>query len=218
MQHCLSFSLGECTHIDAADRSVHAALGLRFRGRRAWPQFRSHAPPYLPKHLAQGEAEFLATCLEQVCQLTKETDSGRPLPELHGDDDILVRRRNSQGTWETGVIGPPELPSLATPMDEQRLESVRSACPRTAQEWEMRVLALVPMVGEATRMTLGARSPVCRPPDWLSLRFGRPGAHRHCPRRVSARYGACRGDPESAAAHQRLPARPADFRKRGPPD
>ncbi len=48
------------------DRGVIKTLGLKFRGRNAWPWFRSYLPGYAPFYLSAAEARFLTCALEQV--------------------------------------------------------------------------------------------------------------------------------------------------------
>ena len=40
-------------------------LGLKFRGRKQWPVFRSYMPGYFPWFLTKEDALFLTTAIEQ---------------------------------------------------------------------------------------------------------------------------------------------------------
>jgi len=160
VQDSLSLTFGDRSDSDEADRAVHAALSLRFRGRGAWPVFRSHRPHYLPSHLRQGEASFLATCLEQTCLLAHEIGSGLLLQEPPGDNEVFVRRQNEQGNWETTAMSLPS-PTLDMAIDERRLNSIVGNYERIAQSWEVRLLAVVPIAGEDDGQDFWGRILLC---------------------------------------------------------
>jgi hypothetical protein len=65
-QSCLTAWFGDRGDLDDTDLKIVKALGLKFRGRNTWPQFRSLRPGYLPWYLCESEARFLAVCLEQA--------------------------------------------------------------------------------------------------------------------------------------------------------
>ena len=53
------------------DRRVIEGLGLKFRGRQAWPLFRSYRPGYFPWYLEAWEARFLTCALEQAVEVAQ---------------------------------------------------------------------------------------------------------------------------------------------------
>ncbi len=65
-QDCLVASFEDRQMLDPQDLKVIKQLGLKFRGRNAWPTFRSHVPGYYPWYLGKGEAQFLRTALQQA--------------------------------------------------------------------------------------------------------------------------------------------------------
>ncbi|MBI4310472.1 MAG: hypothetical protein HY681_01715 [Chloroflexi bacterium] len=140
IQDCLSLSFGDRELVDKADRAIHAALGLKFRGRGQWPLFRSHRGVYFPTRLDQQEAKFLATCLEQVCGFVEEGQSGRPLPSPTEERPLVGRRRNRAGTWETTVFPLPPQPPLPTlAIERGRVDAALAKCAKTRQTWQARV-------------------------------------------------------------------------------
>ncbi len=69
--------------LTSADRAVIKSLGLKFRGRNAWPWFRSMRAGFVPWYLEAAEARFLAHALEQLLDLaprfaTDELVGSRP--------------------------------------------------------------------------------------------------------------------------------------------
>ncbi|MBA4179248.1 MAG: hypothetical protein C0506_01530 [Anaerolinea sp.] len=159
IQDGVSFSLVDRQYLDDADRAVHALLGLRFRGRGAWPLFRRHRPNLLPSRLEIGDVEFLATCLEQTCLLAGDASAGS-LPMDAGEGRVVVRRRDGNGSWETATVSLPPL-HLEVAFDRARLERARRRFRLVAQHWEVRLLALVPLAGEKGEPAFWGRMLLC---------------------------------------------------------
>lgn len=53
-----------------ADLQVVNRLNLKFRGRNAWPLFRSYRPGYHPWYLTSNEAKFLALALHLTMEVS----------------------------------------------------------------------------------------------------------------------------------------------------
>ena len=54
----LQASFEDREQLDKRDREVIKELGLKFRGRNAWPMFRSYRPSLFPWFLESGEVLF----------------------------------------------------------------------------------------------------------------------------------------------------------------
>ncbi len=67
------------------DREVICGLGLSFRGRQAWPLFRSYRPGYLPWFLEPDEIELLTISLQQAANVVPRFKDDS-LPEPDGTD------------------------------------------------------------------------------------------------------------------------------------
>lgn len=81
------------------DRRLIKELGLKFRGRQSWPQFRSWRPAHVPWYLEDWEARVLAHILEQVLDVAPRFGDSPGLL-LTNDDTYLVRTaRAVDGTW-----------------------------------------------------------------------------------------------------------------------
>lgn len=158
IQDCLSFILADRQHLDASDRAVHAALGLKFRGRGAWPLFRGYRPNLVPAHLPAGEADFLATCLEQACFVANAVAERSLVLDRPGK--ILVRRQSPDGSWETAAATPPPAMVEAS-FDEVRARRLRGECEQVPQQWEVRMLALSTIDGERDQPGFWGRLLLC---------------------------------------------------------
>jgi len=113
------------------DREVIKALGLKFRGRQAWPLFRSYRPGFFPWFLEAAEARFLTIVLEQVLDVAPRFRDDQALlldPGL--DERYMVRVARREGgalSWEDRVVHvpPPELPTIDLVMDVKLLERLK---------------------------------------------------------------------------------------------
>jgi hypothetical protein len=134
LQECLMASFEDRTMLHKRDLDVIKALGLKFRGRQAWPHFQSYRPGYAPWFLTAPEARFLTVCLPQALDVAarfRENPALLPDPEPDPQGLYLVRvpeKRGAEWVWKDTVQRPaPVRPSAATPppLDEARLRQLR---------------------------------------------------------------------------------------------
>ena len=123
------------------DRQIIKEMGLKFRGRNAWPMFRSYRPGYVPWFLEAQEARFLAIVLEQVLDVTPRFKEDRALLEPPGQDRYLVRVSQQQDdafSWEDHIveITPPAPQPIPLAMDIEALEHLKQA-PRSGSAIEI---------------------------------------------------------------------------------
>lgn len=122
------------------DRQVIKQLGLKFRGRNAWPMFRSYRPGYFPWYLEADEARFLAVALEQVLDVAPRFREDPAL--LETDDECylmrIARRKGKKLAWEDCVmeVPPPERPPINLMMDVPLLEKLKQS-PQSGSRIEM---------------------------------------------------------------------------------
>lgn len=117
--------------VEQHDRAQMKALGLKYRGRQAWPLFRSYRPGYLPWYLEPDEAHTLRHVLEQVLEVAPRVRENPDvlIPE-NDDDKYLVRVAERDGerlVWRDTVMSfdPPQPLDLTIQMDEELLERVK---------------------------------------------------------------------------------------------
>lgn len=114
------------------DREVIKELGLRFRGRNAWPMFRSYRPGYAPWFLEAGEARFLAHVLEQVPDVTLRFREDPALLLEPPDDETYLarvsRRRGETLAWRDQLVRvpPPEPAPIQITLDAQLLARLQA--------------------------------------------------------------------------------------------
>jgi hypothetical protein len=155
-QTCLIGSFGARDLLDDADRKVIKQLGLEFRGPRAWPQFRSHRPGYLPWRLTQTEAATLTTAFQQATIVGGRMKDNLELHIHQQRHEILVRELDTvagatpvwRESWQPlPAVKPPE-PEPPPLLEEKFVNELRRLPVVPSQVWEVDV-ALAPVtVGE----------------------------------------------------------------------
>lgn len=99
------------------DLDVIKSLGLKFRGRNAWPMFRSYAPGFFPWFVTAEEARFLTLALEQTVEVASRIEEEPALLDPLREGLYLVRTRVRRGEsliWEDEWIKP--APPKARPL------------------------------------------------------------------------------------------------------
>jgi len=76
MTPLLTFLLVSRDELDEDDRKIVRSLGLSFRGRNAWPLFRSQRPGYAPWFLEGDEAIYLTAALRQALEIANTVEVG----------------------------------------------------------------------------------------------------------------------------------------------
>lgn len=137
LQKCLMASFEDRRMLQKRDLDQIKELGLKFRGRNAWPMFRSYRPGYQPWFLTGPEARFLTTALHQAMNVA-ERFQNQPdlLPEPNPEGPYLVRspvKRKGLVEWRERrrkpgplIMPGPPLGPLAADVDPQRLQRLKS--------------------------------------------------------------------------------------------
>jgi hypothetical protein len=127
----LQASFEDRNELTKKDRDTIKELGLKFRGRQAWPMFRSFRPGYWPWYLEAPEARTLTYALEQAAEVALRFQGDPSVLEPPDGESYLVRvPRDVKGTlvWEDEVLRVPppvEGESIPVVMDLEALERVK---------------------------------------------------------------------------------------------
>ncbi|GIP35133.1 plasmid pRiA4b ORF-3 family protein [Paenibacillus sp. J2TS4] len=93
VQKSLLLSFEDRKDLSADEYELIQLTGMKFRGRKAWPSFRSYEPGYYPWHLSEAEADFLIRVLEQALIVLERV---RKEPHiLNSGDDSRIFTRSS---------------------------------------------------------------------------------------------------------------------------
>jgi len=158
MARSISMLLVDRDVLQKEDREVIRSLGLRFRGRNAWPFFRSQRPGYVAWFLEKEEVLFLNTAIHQALIVVDEVRSGK-LDLSAGDAENLVLTRCYRGgDWveEWRRAPPTSSQSREThaenidPVKQAELYLLRSRTSRASGTWELDIFILPIGIGPAS--------------------------------------------------------------------
>jgi len=121
------------------DREVLKALGIKVRGKQAWPLFLSYRPGRVPWALDSSEVRTLTRVLEQVLDVTPRLRDNPALLDTEDEDNYLVRVAHEQNgglAWQDvfQTIPAYERPPIDLVLDERVINNLR------AQRYGKRVL------------------------------------------------------------------------------
>jgi hypothetical protein len=130
----LQVSFDDRNDLDAADLRIIKTLKLSFRGKQAWPRFRSLLPGHVLWQLNSDELRLLCIALEQVLIVAPrfkddEDELGR-LTDLGMEEHVFLMRtplgQDPHGEWQESMVkvARPPTPEFFPELDEKRLECV----------------------------------------------------------------------------------------------
>ena len=143
LQKCLMASFKDRAALNKPDLELIKKLGLKFRGRKEWPLFRSHLPGYHPWYLTGEEARFLTLVLQQVVEVALRFKEDQDMLEPLGGDYVFVRvpeKEKDEWRWRDDWLKPSlieEEEIMAEPVDEVRLERLKETARREQSAWEI---------------------------------------------------------------------------------
>jgi hypothetical protein len=141
-QQCLMASFEDRAYLEKRDLSIIKDLGLKYRGRNAWPQFRSYEPGYLPWYLTAAEARFLTTALEQTIDVAQRFRDNPDLltPPHPGQYLVRVPAAAPGGViWSDHYLAPAAMLhpiAVAPKIDEARVRRIKQTIKRRQGIWE----------------------------------------------------------------------------------
>jgi tetratricopeptide (TPR) repeat protein len=156
MLRSMSVTYGSRGDLEKEDLASIRSLGLRFRGKNAWPLPRSQRPGWVPWFLNQEEARFLTVVLEQAQDLSARVRDEELELQNEEDEDLILTWYCREATWREEWRKPrmwePEI-TVPEPPDPQRLSELRQLAGKPSGTWEMDVFPLpVPVPAESGRL------------------------------------------------------------------
>ncbi|MFD2328624.1 DUF6930 domain-containing protein [Cohnella sp. GCM10020058] len=146
-QHCLLFSFDDREDLKPSEYKRIKALGLRYRGRQAWPTFRLYEPGYLPwPELTAEQAVFMRHAVDQA-MIVGQAYRSQLDDLLYEEGGKMLVRETCSGTdaalvWHTVSLVPDELPeeegsdARAAPLNELRVTKALRGTKGVAGVWE----------------------------------------------------------------------------------
>jgi len=117
------------------DHRLIQQLGLKFRGRQAWPLFRSFRPGFVPWFLEPGEVQFLSLILEQAHEVAVRVQHHAALLPSPDAGHYLIRVAGQAGgrpVWDDAIqqIAAPAPQPIAIAVDGELLSALKRLPPQ----------------------------------------------------------------------------------------
>jgi hypothetical protein len=130
----LQASFEDRDELETQDRAIIKALGLKFRGKKTWPMFRSFKAGFMPWHLEAEEVRFLTHALHQLAEVAPRFQDNPDLFNSNEVEQYLIRIPDPKDStlWEEQVsaILPPEPTTIQLEMDPQLLAYLNQIKPK----------------------------------------------------------------------------------------
>jgi hypothetical protein len=143
-QFCLMGEFEDRSALKKQDLAIIKALGLKCRGRQAYPVFRSYLPGYCPWFLTDEEARYLALAFDAAIQFIELFRAQPDILSGGGAGSYLVYQLRSgvdlPQSWTTSWRAPdplPRAPILHEPMPEDLLREILSKKLIRTAAWEV---------------------------------------------------------------------------------
>jgi hypothetical protein len=143
LQRCLMASFEDRSSLQKKDLATINRLRLRFRGKSAWPLFRSYRPGHQPWHLTRAEALFLTLVLRQTMDVALRCRENPALlkPPKEGYYLVRVPANEEKGfSWKDTWYKPEpykEPPPPSPHIDEIRLKRIKRGIATQQGTWEV---------------------------------------------------------------------------------
>ena len=129
--------------LEQEDLNLIKEMGYKFQGAKAYPVFRSYLPGYTPWFLTEGEAVFLEFALRCALDYYREYEEETGALEREGLKRFLLYSPKTDGgdgnSFEKKWFRPdppPRPPVPAIPVDEVRLQRLRTSAKQSRAIWE----------------------------------------------------------------------------------
>jgi len=136
---CLMASFENRQGLEASDLALIKSLGLTFRGRNSWPQFRSHRRGWYPWSLDRPEVVFITEVLQQAFVVCSRLESEPHLLEPPRAKELFVRVMTENEGWTDQWMKPvssPSVPLQESVVDETEATRLKSSTARQGGIWE----------------------------------------------------------------------------------
>jgi len=142
LKKCLLLTFEDRADLEEPDLQVIKDLELKFKGSRAWPEFRSYRPGYYPWYLTSKEVRFLTLCLEQTNETVLRFKVDRQLFDLPEHGRYFVRvweEKSGKREWKDTSLKPvpiKRIVQITKTFDGRRMENI-TALPQKQMAWEV---------------------------------------------------------------------------------
>lgn len=155
-QKCLMASFEDREVLADEDRAVIKELGLKFRGKKQWPLFRSYEPGLYPWFISAWECRLLTFALREALAVSLRCREDKSILEGGGPRTFLVRvprKEKGEITWADRYLeAAPPVRVFVSPeiTDELRLKKILNSRKKGRATWEIDTFLLPFPVQEKT--------------------------------------------------------------------
>lgn len=139
--YCLVASFENREDLHEKDMEVIKSLGLKFRGKKHWPRFRSHRPGCIPWFINSAECRFITAIIRQAIVVADRCRDNHGLL-IDKPDRILIRTLKGSGKsadWcdtYSPVIDPSRTYTSYSLTDELNVRKILKTAKKTNAIWE----------------------------------------------------------------------------------
>lgn len=156
IQDCITLYFEDREKLDRDDLNIIKQLGLKFRGRKQWPQFKNYTPNYFPSQLSKSEVRYMTYALEQVIDVALRCREDKTLLNPKTEGQILVRvpkKVKGEIVWEDSYkeMALEDGNDEDENINEVALKRVKDSKPIKAGVWEVDFFNAPAMVKETGR-------------------------------------------------------------------
>ena len=144
IQNCLMLSFENRKLVQEDDREIINELGLKFRGKNAWPVFRRYEPGYFPWFLNRDEVLYMTNALQQATDICLRFKDDAKLFRSPDKNQYLIRvaeEKNGRVSWKDEWRKPSLLEKkdqgFYKPVDEVRIQRLKKTVKSTHAIWEI---------------------------------------------------------------------------------
>jgi len=144
IQNCLMLSFENRKFMQEDDRAIINELGLKFRGRNAWPLFRRYEPGFFPWFLNKDEVFYMTHALQQATDVCLRVKKDRKLLRAPKKKQYLIRTieaRNDiflwKDEWRTTACPEKKAEAFDIPVDEVRIQRLKKTAKPAPVIWEI---------------------------------------------------------------------------------
>jgi hypothetical protein len=144
IQNCLMLSFESRKFVQEDDREIINELGLKFRGRNAWPLFRRYEPGYFPWFYNRDEVLYMTHALQQATDVCLRVKEERKILRAPTKNQYLVRvaeAKNNIVFWKDAWRSPAHIEKqdegFDKTVDEIRMLRLKKKARSTPAIWEI---------------------------------------------------------------------------------
>lgn len=140
VQNCLMVAFEDRDNLEDEDMAFIKKLGLKFRGKRAWPLFSRYEPGYFPSSINIEDVLYLTAVLQQAKDVCLRLKKDEKLLSPPKENFYLVRvPGNDKDIWQDTWMAPAPFKKTDchARIDELRIQKIKKIAQPSPAVWEV---------------------------------------------------------------------------------